>query len=107
MAVPRLHRAVPAIAELGPFDKGQRYWRGNDPELDIVARSVATANMLVGEAKWNAVGPREGAPAPTLGSLPTGNAAVHTFLFTPDSPAPGDHTAGTVIDARMVLDALR
>lgn len=107
MAVPHLHHVVPVIAELGPFAPGQRYWRGNDPELDIVAQSVATPSLLVGEAKWNAVGPRQAATPPRLGSLPTGNAAMHAFLFTPDAPAPDDDVTGMVIDAGMVLDALR
>ena len=106
MAVPHLHHVVPVIAELGPFTPGQRYWRGNDPELDIVAQSVATRSLLVGEAKWNADGPRQAAPPP-LGSLPTGDAAVHAFLFTPDAPKPDHDVTGMVIDAGMVLDALR
>ena len=107
MAVPHLHHVVPVIAELGPFAPAQRYWRGNDPELDIVAQSVATPSLLVGEAKWNAFGPRQAATPPPLGSLPTRNAAVHAFLFTPDGSKPGDDVTGMVIDARMVLDALR
>ena len=104
MAVPNLHRVVPAIAACGPFGHAQRYWRGNDPELDIVARSVTAPDILVGEAKWNASGDRAGGGSLQLGSLPVGDAAVRTFLFTPDGPA--DEDAG-VIDASMVLEALR
>lgn len=107
MAVPHLHRVVPAIAELGPFGPGQRYWRGNDPELDIVARSVAAPDLLVGEAKWNAVGAKRTATVPVLGSLPLDDARAHAFLFTPDAPEGSDSPANAVIDARMVLAALR
>ena len=107
MAVPHLHRVVPAIAELGPFGPGQRYWRGNDPELDIVARSVATPSLLVGEAKWDAVGARRAATALALGSLPLGDAQAHGFLFAPDAPRGSETPGNAVIDASMVLAALR
>ena len=102
MAVPNLHQVVPAIATFGPLGAGQRYWRGNDPELDIVARSVAGPDILVGEAKWNSKDRRPGVPR--LGTL-VGDAdtPIRSFLFTP-VPAP-DTT--DVVDAEMVLQALR
>ena len=102
MAVPNLHRVVPAIATFGPLGEGQRYWRGNDPELDIVARSVAGPDILVGEAKWNSKDRRPSVPR--LGTL-VGDAdtPIRSFLFTP-VPAP-DNT--DVVDAEMVLQALR
>lgn len=103
-AVPELHRVAPAFAEFGPFTTAQRYWRGNDPELDIVAQSVAGPDMVVGEAKWNVPDRRRGGTGSLqLGSLPVGDAPIHAFLFTPDA-SPED---GTIIDARMVLEALR
>lgn len=51
-------RAVPAIARgllarLGPWQPVQRYWRGADPEWDVVANAVHGARTLVGEA-WYA-----------------------------------------------------
>ena len=104
MAVPNLHRVVPAIAAYGPFGNAQRYWRGNDPELDIVARSATGPDILVGEAKWNGSGVERGGTSLQLGSLTVGDAAVRTLLFTPDGPA--DEDAG-VVDASMVLEALR
>lgn len=102
MAVPNLHHVVPAIAALGPLGAGQRYWRGNDPELDIVARSVAGPGILVGQAKWSATAGRPGVPR--LGTL-VGDAdtPIWSFLFTPDSSPDRDD----VVDARMVLQALR
>ena len=102
MAVPNLHRAVPAIAAFGPLGEAQRYWRGNDPELDIVARSVAGPDILVGEAKWRATGGRRGATR--VGTLVAdAGAPIRSFLFTPDPSR--DHA--DVVDARMVLQALR
>lgn len=52
MAVPFLHRADHALAAFGPFEPARRYWRGRDPEIDVVARSVDGRRVLVGEAKW-------------------------------------------------------
>ena len=97
-SVPHLHGVVPATAGLGPFTQAQRYWRGNDPGLDIVARAVAGRDILVGEAKWGA-GQR-----PTtvrLGTLPIGDAPIRVLTFTPEDSGP------EVIDARTVLNALR
>ena len=53
MAVPVLHRSETTLAGLGPWEPAQRYWRGNAPELDIVARSADGRRLLVGEAKWS------------------------------------------------------
>ena len=67
MAVPLLHRADTPLADLGPFEPAQRYWRGNAPERDVVARSIDGRRLLVGEAKWTATtGPvsRIGRPRP-------------------------------------------
>ena len=103
-SVPYLHRVVPAIAGLGPFTPAQRYWRGNDPELDIVARSVAGSDILVGEAKWGVGRGLQSRAAVRLGTLPAGDAAVRVLMFTPEAPEDGD---SSVVDARAVLDALR
>ena len=51
MAVPFLHRADCSLADLGPWEPAQRYWRRNEPEYDVVARSVDGRRLLVGEAK--------------------------------------------------------
>ena len=50
MAVPFLHVNDGPLADLGPWEPARRYWHGNDPEYDIVARSVDGARVLVGEA---------------------------------------------------------
>ncbi len=102
MAVPNLHRVVSAIAAHGPFGAGQRYWRGNDPELDIVARPVAGPGILVGEAKWSATDGRRGVTRLDT-ALVDADTPVWSLLFTPDS----SRDRADVVDARMVLQALR
>ena len=103
-SVPHLHRVAPAVAELGPFTQAQRYWRGNDPELDIVARSVTRSDILVGEAKWGAGRGLPSQAAIRLGTLPVGDTPVRVLMFTTETPADSD---ANVVDARTVLDALR
>ena len=51
MAVPFLHRSASPLADLGPWEPAQRYWRRNEPEYDVVARSVDGRRLLIGEAK--------------------------------------------------------
>ena len=103
MAVPTLHQAVPAVAEHGPFGLAQRYWRGNDPELDVVARAVDRPDVLVGEVKWSVPGRQHGARPLRIGSLPIGDAPIRAFTFAPDaSPDRSD-----VVDARSVFESLR
>lgn len=41
------------LAQYGPWKPGARYWRGNEPECDIVAESVSGQALLLGEAKWS------------------------------------------------------
>lgn len=47
-ALPGLTRG--AIGRLGPWQPPQRYWRGAEPEWDLVADAVHGARTLVGEA---------------------------------------------------------
>ncbi len=51
-AVPRMQRG--SLASLGPWGAAGRYWRGHDPELDVVAASLDGASVLLGEVKWSA-----------------------------------------------------
>jgi AAA+ ATPase superfamily predicted ATPase len=50
--VPMLHRGPSNLGRLGPWEPAKRYWRGNDPQWDIVARSVNGERLLLAEAKW-------------------------------------------------------
>ncbi len=47
-AVPTLTRG--ALARLGPWQAPQRYWRGAEPEWDLVADALQGSRTLVGEA---------------------------------------------------------
>jgi len=111
MAVPMLHLADTPLARLGPFEPAQRYWRGNDPELDVVAFSVDGERLLVGEAKWSAKASSgsESAPRPNIGALSgIADAEVVQTLFVPDAAvAPAGAEAFNVIDAKTVMNVLR
>ncbi len=111
MAVPFLHRADCSLAGLGPWEPAQRYWRRNEPEYDVVARSVDGRRLLVGEAK-STLRPLPAAalrfrpqapPAPDVAGL-----EVVPVVFAPSaSPAPMVEGSVHVVNARMVFGVLR
>ena len=116
MAVPVLHRVDASIAALGPWPAARRYWRGNDPELDVVARSVDGERLLIGEVKWSLAPLRapEAAAAVTrlrvaTRGLPWAREADVTYaLFVPEVTSGLALDADAhVVDARAVLSALR
>jgi len=41
-----------SLGSLGPWGPAKRYWRGNEPERDIVAQSLDGRRLLLGEARW-------------------------------------------------------
>jgi AAA+ ATPase superfamily predicted ATPase len=43
-----------ALGKLGPWHSGMRWWRGTEPEWDVVARSVDGRRVLLGEVKVRA-----------------------------------------------------
>lgn len=100
MATATLHRADTPLRRHGPFEPAQRYWRGGEPELDVVARSVDGRRLLVGEAKWSTL--------PDVGTINADHIPgasgleVVTVHFVPQVSR-----SVTTIDARMVLEALR
>ena len=111
MAVPELHRTDTPLAALGPWEPARRYWRGNAPELDVVARSVDGRRLLVGEAKWSArSGPVSRAgPLPGIGSVP-GTAGLEAVgvRFVPEASVRIDASTGVhLVDASDVLSVLR
>jgi hypothetical protein len=87
-AVPRLTRG--AVGRLGPWQPAQRYWRGTDPEWDLVADAVNGADTLLGEAWFYR---RPATPALILREAarlesrppppPTSNRQVVRALFVP------------------------
>lgn len=104
MAVPHLHTIVPEVADKGPFGVSKRYWHRDEPELDIVARSLSGSDVLIGEAKWRMSLENKNQLSIRLGSLPIGNAPVLPLVFTPD--APNDRSTN-IVDARMVFESIR
>ena len=111
MAVPFLHRADCSLAGLGPWEPAQRYWRRNEPEYDVVARSVDGRRLLVGEAKWT----QRALPAAALRFRPrappvpgAAGLEVVPVVFAPRAnPAPGEEGGVHVVNARTVFGVLR
>ena len=111
MAVPFLHRTDCTLAALGPWEPAQRYWRGNEPEYDVVARSVDGRRLLVGEAKWRSRPasamalrpPADTPPAPGIGDLEVVRATFAPRMTGATSAAADLH----VLDAGAVFSALR
>ena len=115
-AVPVLRRDSTRLARLGPWEPARRYWRGNDPEFDVVARSVDGRRVLVGEVKW---GPQvqvqttrtkvsSRLPKVVVDSIPgVVEQEVVRVLFVPERLEPKGTTTRHVVDAQAVLTALR
>ena len=111
MAVPLLHRSDSSIAALGPWEPARRYWRGNDPEFDVVARSVDGTKVLVGEVKWDTTGRKapsswSNLPSVSLDALP----GIETLepvrvMFVPEGSRSSDN-GFHLLDARTVLSVL-
>ena len=110
-SVPFLHRSGLPLAQLGPWEGAQRYWHGNNPEFDVVARSANGQRLLVGEVKWSETpsATSQARPRPGIEALPgAANAEVVHVLFTPKAAAPMDRTTGVhIVDAETVMAALR
>jgi AAA+ ATPase superfamily predicted ATPase len=53
VGVPRLD-SPSSLGKLGPWGPASRWWRGDEPEWDIVAESIDGKRLLLGEAKWSA-----------------------------------------------------
>ncbi len=53
-SVPQLQKSDSPLAQIGPWGPARRYWRGNSPEWDLVARSLDGKRLLLGEVKYHA-----------------------------------------------------
>ena len=110
MAVPTLHLGDNPLARLGPWEPASRYWHGNAPEVDVVARSVDGLRILVAEAKWWAKAAPSWPACTRPGNTVPGAAAyqVVNAMFVPEAQA-RKHQARPVhvIDADTVMAALR
>lgn len=110
MSVPLLHRTDNALARYGPWLPAQRYWRGNDPEFDVVAASADGRRLLVGEVKWTAqVSNLRTRPRRDMEVLPgASDRKVLEVLFVPESAGWSAASSDVVVlDARAVLSTLR
>ena len=110
MAVPLLLRADTPLANLGPFEPAQRYWRGNAPEYDVVARSIDGRHLLVGEAEWpTAVGvvPRIGRQRQAVDIPGATNSQVVHVQFVPDAREVETSAGVVTVDASTVMAVLR
>ena len=111
MAVPFLHRSASPLADLGPWEPAQRYWRRNEPEFDVVARSVDGRRLLIGEAKAAArslpgASLRFRPSAPRIAGL--GDLEIVPVVFAPLGTAESINEGGVhVVDARVVFGLLR
>lgn len=110
-AVPLLHRSDTPLASRGPWEAAQRYWRGNDPELDVVANSVDGRRVLVGEVRWRVDRAAAALPFSRIDvgtTLGIANRDIVKVLFVPNpagmsAAEPDVHVVGP----ETVLDVLR
>ena len=111
MAVPFLHRAGSALADLGPWEPAQRYWRRTEPEYDIVARSVDGRRLLIGEAKATSrpVSPASLRFRPSASQIAgVGDLEIVPVVFAPlGTTGPAVESGMHVVDARTVFGVLR
>ena len=111
LAVPFLHRSDSPLGRLGPWEPAQRHWRRNEPEYDVVARSVDGRRLLVGEAKAasrpsTAAALRFRPDAPMLPGA--AGLEVVPALFAPLGAAARAAPGGPrIVDARTVFGVLR
>ena len=115
--VPALHETSSDLGKLGPWEPAKRYWRGGEPEWNIVARSVDGRRLLLGEAKWS-VGPKS--RNQLIGAfhelLKKGRPALKSIekcetvyaLFVPETaPAESLESSLYTVNAETVLDSLK
>ena len=110
-AIPWLHRSDNAVARYGPFEDGKRFWFRNDPEFDVVARSMDGERLLVGEVRLGrttGIGGRIQEEA-IRGTLPNArDCELIRVIFVPEADsATAMPPEAVVVDARNVLEALR
>ena len=111
MSVPWLHRGESRLGRFGPFEEARRYWHGNDPEFDIVARSTDGRRLLVGESKLSAASGWESKlnDQDILRVLPAARGCeVVRALFTPSANRLNQADDSIrVVDAKAVIAVLR
>lgn len=90
------------LGALGPWGPPSRWWRGSEPEWDLVARSVDRRRLLLGEAKVSvpsidgAMAALAARPAPALGREADGLEVVRA-LFVAGGPSVVSSGGGVVV----------
>lgn len=86
--IPELDASTP-LGALGPWGPATRWWHGNAPEWDVVARSLDGKRLLLGEVKVR------------VASI---QAAIHELTTRPPPNLAGGLGGATVIRALFVAD---
>ena len=104
------------VTGMGPWDPAGRWWRGQDPEWDLVARSTDGRRLLLAEVKWatgnSGAGLAEKAAAALAqkGIPPISEAAnveIVRAVFVPKCVAKPRSSSGVfVVDAEQVVESL-
>jgi AAA+ ATPase superfamily predicted ATPase len=82
------------LGALGPWEPGMRWWRGTEPEWDVVARSVDGRRLLLGEVKsrvssWAAAARSVSErPPPAAPGVRDAEVVRVVFVATPPAGAP-------------------
>lgn len=116
-SVSRLHQLA-GFSTPEPWMPARRYWRGSEPEWDVVAESVDGKSILLGEAKWFSAAMDEAElsrlcrsvmsrPIPPV--VAASGKELHRALFVPERETMRTEamTAINIVDAGDVLDCLR
>lgn len=115
MAIPRLHRTSSPLGRLGPWGPAARYWRGSEPELDIVAASADGERLLIGEATSGPGKRPRFRPLPAAGAPPGLQAWIRArsrpprvvlARFSPDAAPSSDLDGVFTVGAETIFDAL-
>lgn len=116
-AVPQLANSDHALGPLGPWGVAGRFWHGDGPEWDVVAKSEDGKRLLLGEAKWfsRPAGERDirqaAAALTAKGVPPVGEMAgceIVRAVFVPEAAGESARSAPVhVVEAATVLDCLR
>jgi hypothetical protein len=112
--IPQLDLQSP-LGRLWPWLPAARWWKGNEPEWDLVSESVDEKRLLLGEVKWSAkpftlaasrraFGELQGRPAPALPARWAGHEIVRA-LFVPEiEGTPGGDPGGpSIVSAAELL----
>jgi len=105
------------VGRLGPWKPAARWWKGNEPEWDVVSESLDGRRLLLGEVKWSGRGFARQAlaratadlaarPRPALPNRFDAHSEVRV-LFVPEGQSGGgrEQRGPHVVTARELLGA--